>query len=85
MVRLQVRRHAFGAELSLVDGKIVPRFKPDDVIFLDEQIHPALDGAVRAVRLDDLIDRSIGPPTAIGLVMERRPEFLDYFVEILNF
>jgi hypothetical protein len=77
VVDLQVGRHAFRAEASLVDGEIVTRLEADDVFVLDEQVHAALHGAVGAVRRHDLVYHAVGAPAAVRRVVQVRPELGD--------
>jgi hypothetical protein len=78
VVDLQVGRDALRAQTTLVDGEVVPRLEADDVIPLDEQVHPALHGAVGAVGGDDLVYHAVCAPAPVRLVVQVRPELLDY-------
>jgi hypothetical protein len=85
VMRLQVSGHALGTKTSLVDRKIVTRLKADELVFFDEQIHPALYGAVRTMRRDDFVDGAISLPTVDGRIVEVRTVLLDYPFEVLYF
>ena len=78
VMNLQVGRDALRAQTPLVDGEVVTRLEADDVVSLDEQIHPALHGAVGAVGGDDLVYHTVGAPAPVRLVVQVRPELLDY-------
>ena len=64
MAALQVPLDAFGAELALVEGEVVPGFESDDLVVVDLQFDAALLAAEAAVGLDDLVDLEPGVPSA---------------------
>jgi hypothetical protein len=80
VVNLQVGRDALRAEAAFVDGEVVARLEAYDVFALDEQVHAALHGAVRAVRRHDLVNHAVGAPAPVRLVVQVRPELLDYLL-----
>ena len=72
MMYLQVSRHAFRTKPAFVNRKVIARLDTDDVIVLDEQVHPALHGAVRAMRRHHAIDHAIRTPAAVWRVVQVR-------------
>src|SRR5262245_7705903 len=80
MVNLQISCDAFGAKPALVHRKVITRLETDDVIVLHQQIHTALNRAVRTVRRHDSVDHAICTPTIMRRVVEMRPKlFYDLF------
>ena len=69
---------AFRTKTTFVDRKIVTRLEADDVIILNQQIHAALHGAVRAMRRHNLINDAVSLPTLVRRVVQVRSELLDH-------
>src|SRR5215510_1230291 len=84
MMNLQVSGYAFWTKSPFINRKVVSRFKSDHVVVSDEQIHPALHGAIRTVRRHDLVDDPIGLPAFVRRVMQMRTVLADDLVEILD-
>jgi hypothetical protein len=80
VMRLQISSNALGTKTTLVDGKIVARFKPDKMTIRYEKIHTALHTAIRTVSGDNLVDHTVSLPPLIRRVMKVRAEFLDHLV-----
>jgi len=62
----------------------IARLEADDVVPLDEQVHAALHGAVRAVRRHDPVNHAIRAPALVRLVVQVRPELLDYLLQVAD-
>src|SRR5579863_9894877 len=60
MVRLHVTLDAFWTELSRIEGKVLPRFKPDHVVVTDLELNSALLAAEATVRLYQAVRRARG-------------------------
>ncbi len=82
---LKVRGYAFRTELSLVNRKVVTRFKTDDMTLFNKQVHSALHSAIGTMCRNNLVDDAVGLPTTIRLIVQVRAELIEYFVEILYF
>src|SRR4030095_3128516 len=74
MVDLEVGGHAFWTQAAFVHWEIVARLETNDVIILNQKIHPALYRAVRTMRRHNLVDHTVGTPTVVRRVMKGRPE-----------
>ena len=81
---LQVRRDAFRTQPALVDRKVIARFDANDVILLDQQIHPALHSTIWAVRRHNPINHPIGVPAPVGRVVKVGSIRLDDLIQIFD-
>jgi hypothetical protein len=55
------------------------------MIPLNQKVQPALDAAVRTMCSNDAVDGSVGAPSIIWLVVQVRPELLDYLLYVADF
>src|SRR5437763_15076745 len=84
MMNLQVGRYTLWTQTAFIHRKIVARLESDDVIVVDQEIHAALHGAVRAMRGHDLFNHAIGAPGAIRCVVQMRAEGVDDLFAIFD-
>src|SRR6185437_1526609 len=78
VIRLQIALHALRAKLSLIKRKLLPRFKPNNVVVANLELNAALLPAEAAMRLDDAIrsDLRLLTPASLRCVIQVRPVLL---------
>src|SRR5215831_7883784 len=79
MFVLQISLDAFGAEPSLVEGKIFPGFKADYLVVFDLELDAALLPAKTAVRLHDAVRFAFRIPAQSRSAIQCRTELRDDF------
>src|SRR5262245_8715320 len=84
VVGLQISGNTFWTKTPFVYRKLISGFQADDMVVLDEKFHSALHPAVWAVRRDDLVDLTVGLPTAVRLIVKMRPKAFDNVFEVLD-
>ena len=83
MMNLQIGGDTLGTESAFVNREIVSRFKPNNVIVLNQQIHPTLYCAVGAVRRYDFVYNPVRAPAVEWRIMQMRAESFHNLFEML--
>src|SRR5438128_7346430 len=85
MMNLQISSDAFGTEAAFVNWKIVSWLDADHMIVFDQEIHPALHGAVRTMGRHNTIDHSIRAPAVIRCIMQMWTVSFDDLIQMFDF
>ena len=67
MSSLQIPLHSLGAEHPPVDGELLPRLEPHDLLVLHLELQAALQAAEAAVGLDKAIGLAVLPSAGGGV------------------
>jgi len=84
VVDLEVCGYAFRTKATFVDWKVVARFDADHVISFDEEIHAALNSAIRAMCRHNAIDHTICAPPIVWCVVKMRPIRLNDLIQMFD-
>src|SRR5688572_20348033 len=85
MMNLQVSRNAFRTQPAFVNRKIIARLNSNHMVVLHQEVHAALDRAVRTMRGHNFVDDSIRTPAIIWRVVEMWSKRVYDSIEMFDF
>src|ERR1041385_4094263 len=84
MMNLEISCYTFRTQPSFINRKVVARLNSDHVIVFNEQVHSALNCAIRAMSGHDAIDHAIRAPAVVRSIVQVRTKLVDDLIQMFD-